>query len=81
MSPKFVCLPKLASESVELKSRLSRRPLSVISPKLPVSDEKAGIRSLMLANPGISVLNVFSYEIVVNAVATLRCRLNIASSC
>jgi hypothetical protein len=64
-----------------LKSRFSRRPLSVISPKLPVSDEKAGIRSVMLANPGISVLNVFSYEIVVNAVATSRCRLNIASSC
>lgn len=81
MSPKPVCLPKLASESVELKSRFSRRPLSVISPKLPVSDEKAGIRSVMLANPGISVLNVFSYEIVVNAVATSRCRLNIASSC
>jgi hypothetical protein len=24
---------------------------------------------------------VFSYEIVINAVATSRCRLNIASSC
>jgi len=72
MSPKFVCLPKLASESVELKSRLSRRPLSVNSPKLPVSDEIAGIRSVILENPGINVPRVLSYEMVINAVATSR---------
>jgi hypothetical protein len=35
----------------------------------------------MLTKPGRRLLIVFSYEIVINAVATLRCRLNIASSC
>ena len=53
-----------------MKSRLSRRPLYVISPKLPVSDENAGIRSVKFTSPGKSVLSVFNYANVVKAAPT-----------